>query len=72
MMDGVEPPELPRDPDLDEPLPTELAQHEGPLYYGLIDPETGAVYPLRRVTREELASMMADDRRRREADDDEA
>ena len=29
-------------------------------------PETGAVYPLRRVTREELATIMADQRRRGE------
>jgi hypothetical protein len=57
--------ELPRDPDLDD-LPRALEEHPGPLYFGFIDPETGAVYPLRRVTREELATIMADQRRRRE------
>lgn len=58
-------PSLPRDPDLDD-LPPELEGHPGPLYFGFIDPESGAVYPLRRVTRAELASIMADSRRRRE------
>jgi hypothetical protein len=62
--------DLPRDPDLD--LPPELEGHPGPLYFGFIDPESGAVYPLRRVTRAELASIMADQRRRREDDADEA
>ena len=64
--------ELPRDPDLDEPLPPELEVHSGPLYFGFIDPETGAVYPLRRVSRAELATIMADQRRLREAEDGEA
>lgn len=62
------PPELPRDRELDD-LPRELEEHPGPLYFGFIDPESGAVYPLRRVTREELATIMADQRRRREDDD---
>jgi hypothetical protein len=61
-------PELPRDPDLDD-LPPALEEHPGPLYFGFIDPESGAVYPLRRVTREELATIMADQRRRREDED---
>jgi hypothetical protein len=62
--------DLSPDPDLDD-LPPELAEHPGPLYFGFIDPESGAVYPLRRVTRAELASIMADTRRREaEADED--
>jgi hypothetical protein len=60
--------DLPPDPDLDDP-PPKLAEHPGPLYFGFIDPQSGAVYPLRRVTRAELASIMADTRRRK---DDEA
>jgi hypothetical protein len=56
---------MPVDPDLDD-LPPELAEHPGPLYFGFIDPETGAVYPLRRVTREELATIMADQRRQQD------
>lgn len=62
---SVDPADLSRDPDLDD-LPPELAEHPGPLYFGFIDPESGAVYPLRRVTRAELASIMADARRRQE------
>jgi len=61
--------DLPRDPDLDD-LPPELEAHPSPLYFGFIDPESGAVYPLRRVTREELATIMAEQRRNREAEDD--
>jgi hypothetical protein len=61
----MDPTDLPPDPDLDD-LPAELEDHAGPLYYGFIDPESGAVYPLRRVTREELATIMADARRARE------
>lgn len=57
--------ELPRDPDFDD-LPPELEAHPGPLYFGFIHPETGAVYPLRRVSRPELATIMADQRRSRE------
>jgi hypothetical protein len=67
MMENVDP-RLPRDPDLDD-LPPELVEHPGPLYFGFIDPESGAVYPLRRVTREELATIMAETRRRREDDE---
>jgi hypothetical protein len=58
-------PELPRDPDLDD-LPPELEAHRGWTYFGFIDPESGAVYPLRRITREEIAALLADERRRRE------
>jgi len=60
--------ELPLDPNLDE-LPPEVEQHSGPLYFAFADPKSGAVYPLRRVTREEIAAMLADERRRREAGD---
>jgi hypothetical protein len=63
--------DLPRDPDLDD-LPPELEGDPGPLYFGFIDPASGAVYPLRRITHAELASIMADQSRRREDDADEA
>ena len=59
--------EMPRDPDLDD-LPEELAEHPGWLYFGFIDPDTGAVFPLRRITREEVGTILADERRRREVD----
>jgi hypothetical protein len=61
--------DLPRDPDLDD-LPEELAEHPGWMYFGFIDPDTGAVYPLRRITREEVGTILADERRRREGGDD--
>jgi hypothetical protein len=57
--------ELPRDPDLDD-LPQELAEHPGPLYYAVHDPDSGAVYPLRLMTKDEVAVLLADERRRRE------
>jgi hypothetical protein len=57
--------DLPPDPDLDD-LPEELAEHPGWMYFGFIDPDTGAVYPLRRITREEVGTILADERRRRE------
>jgi hypothetical protein len=63
--------DLPLDPDLDD-LPPELEAHPGWMYFGFIDPKSGAVYPLRRITREEIAGILADERRRREAADDEA
>jgi hypothetical protein len=61
----IDPNDLPPDPDLDD-LPRELEEHPGPLYFGFIDPASGAVYPLRRMTREQIAGMLADERRRRE------
>jgi hypothetical protein len=61
-------PELPPDPDLDD-LPPELEAHTGWMYFGFIDPESGATYPLRRITREQIAAILADERRRREDDD---
>jgi hypothetical protein len=39
------------------------------MYFGFIDPDTGAVYPLRWITREEVGTILADERRRREDDD---
>jgi hypothetical protein len=39
------------------------------MYFGFIDPESGATYPLRRITREQIAAILADERRRREDDD---
>jgi hypothetical protein len=61
----MDPTDMPRDPDLDD-LPEELEAHPGWMYFGFIDPDTGAVYPLRRVTREEVGALLADERRRRE------
>jgi hypothetical protein len=68
MMGAVEH-DLPPDPDLDE-LPAELREHDGPLTLTGSD-EDGNVWA-GRVTREQIASALADARRLREAADDEA
>lgn len=67
-MRGSGDPELPRDPDLDE-LPAELREHDGPLILTGSD-EHGNVWS-GQVTREQVASALADGRRLREAADDE-
>jgi hypothetical protein len=60
--------ELPRDADLDELRPVEIAEHPGPLYIGWRDPDTGTVYPHRPIMRERIAVPVADDRPAREAE----
>jgi hypothetical protein len=58
--------ELPPDPDLDS-LPEELAEHPGPWRITASD-EDGNVWAAS-VTREAIASTLADERRRHETDD---
>jgi hypothetical protein len=59
--------ELPRDPDLDD-LPEELVEQHGPLWVSGVDPDTGEEYEAP-VTREQIATGLAD-RRRLEMFDD--
>jgi hypothetical protein len=55
-------PELPRDPDLDD-LPPELADHVGPLFIEAVFDGERVRAP---ITREQLASVFAEQRRRKE------
>jgi hypothetical protein len=61
-------PDLPSDPDLDE-LPAELREHDRPLTITGTD-EDGNVWE-GVVTREQVASALADARRLREAQEEE-
>lgn len=57
---------LPADPDLDE-LPAELREHDGPLILTGIDEDRNVWDG--QVTREQVASALADGRRLREAEE---
>jgi hypothetical protein len=57
--------DLPRDPTWTTCRPS-WRRTPAPSTSAFIDPESGAVYPLRRWTREELATIMAEQRRNRE------
>lgn len=59
--------DMPRDPDLDD-LPEELVEQRGPLRISGVDPYSGQEYEAP-VTREQIATGLAD-RRRHEAFDE--